>query len=102
MKDLELAIKELIENIYNCKYKGLIRVSETTYDHPECRSPIHLGYQVEIGLNKDEKPIVLAIDGNEQDFLNFIKSELKKNRYNFVDFFTAERLYFNVGCCEQE
>ena len=100
MKDLELAIKELIEDIYNCKYKGLIRVSEITRDHP--KGPTHLGYQVEIGLNKDEKPIVLAIDGNKQDFLNFIKSELKKNRYNFVDFFTAERLYFNVGCCEQE
>lgn len=101
MKDLELAIKELIEQMYDCKYKGSIKVSELMHEDPNYWSPVHAGYKVEIGLNKQEKPIELAIDGNKQQFLDFVKSELKKNRYNYIEFFDAERLYFSVGCCEQ-
>lgn len=101
MKDLEEAIKEIIEQTYDCKYTGMLKVYETFQDDPKYKNPIHLGYKVEIGLNKDERPVELAMDGNKKQFLNFIKKEIKNNRYNFVDFFKADRLYFSVGCCEE-
>lgn len=101
-KDLELVIRDYIEELYKCKYVGLLRVNETFQQVPEFLNPIHLGYELELCLNKDEKPIRLAIDGNEKQFLQFIKQELKNNRYHCVDFFKATREYFSVGCCEKE
>lgn len=99
MKDLEEQVRSIIEETYQCKYTGKIGVQEIVQDYPEQE---HLGYKVDIYLNKQETPVGLSFMGDKKEFLDFLKKELKSNRYNFVDFFTAERIYFSVGCCEEQ
>ena len=60
-KDLELAVRNLIETIYEAKYNRLLSVVEThTFDGR------HLGYKLILSLNKDEKPVELAMEGNKE------------------------------------
>ena len=96
MKDLESAVRELIETIYEVKYTRPLYVKELKRWNGE-----HLGYKLILPLNKDEKPIELAMEGNKDQFLDFIKDELKHNGYNRVKFYTAYRIYFSHGCCEK-
>lgn len=103
-KDLELAVRDIIERLYNVEYIGRLKVSETFYKipgHPEGKDH-HLGFKLELGLNKDECPVSLACDGTIEQFLKFIYNELKNNRYHYTDYFTANKLYFNRGCCEEK
>ena len=96
-KDLELAVRNLIEKIYEAKYNRLLTVEETkTWDGR------HLGYKLVLSLNKDEKPVELAMEGNKEQFLKFVEDELRHNCYNHVKFYTARRIYFSHGCCEEQ
>jgi hypothetical protein len=95
-KDLESAVRKLIEDIYEAKYNRLLTVKETFNWAGK-----HLGYKLSLSLNKDERPIELAMEGNEEQFLKFIENELRHNCYNHVKFYTAKRIYFSHGCCEK-
>jgi hypothetical protein len=61
MKELENEILCLIEKIYHKKYVGKIKVSE-----------LENGFQLALGLNQEEKPLVIAADMSKEDFLSFI------------------------------
>ena len=99
-KDLELAIRKLIEDLYNVEYRGIIKVKELFTDVPYSK-PQHRGYKMSLGPNKMEKPIELACDGDECVILDFIAKELTKNRYDYIEYFTAEKIYFSRGCCKK-
>jgi len=60
MKDLESAVRKLIEDIYEAEYNRLLSVVETKTWNGK-----HLGYKLILSLNKDEKPIELAMEGNK-------------------------------------
>ena len=97
MKDLESAVRKLIEDIYEAEYNRLLSVVETKTWNGK-----HLGYKLILSLNKDEKPIELAMEGNKDQFLKFVENELRHNCYNHVKFYTAQRIYFSHGCCEEQ
>lgn len=92
MKELEQAILELIRRIYCKEYIGRIKVIET-FDNNE-----HLGYRLELGLNKDERPLSIAFEGSEKEFLSFIEKELKTRNLDAVEYFTAIQLYNTDEC----
>ncbi len=98
MKDLEIAINKLIEEIYCKKYIGRLKVTETFTEHPVLRTKEHTGYNLELGLNKDLQPVTLAFQGTKEEFLKFIEKELRHNNYDKVKFFTGQKLYFNNDC----
>lgn len=87
-KELEQAILELISTIYCKEYIGRIAVIETFTDDKE-----HLGYLLKLGLNKDEKPLAIAWEGSKEDYLPFIKEELKRLGLDLTKYFTAIQLY---------
>lgn len=85
--DLELAILELIRTIYCKDYTGRIKVTET-FDGDQ-----HLGYILNLGLNKDERPLSIACECSKEDFIPFIKEELLKRHLELTEYFTAIQLY---------
>jgi len=101
MKDLEQAVRKIIEEIYCAKYKGILRVEETFTDSHHNLPKCHLGYRLILGLNKDHAPVSLTMTGNKEQFLKFIKKELRHSHFDHVSYFTAEKMYFNNGCCER-
>lgn len=90
--DIEQAIRDLIKRIYCREYQGRLKVYETTYKFPG-EEPIHVGYRMDLGLNKDEKPLSIACDGTAEEFIEFIENELKSRSLARTKYFTAIQLY---------
>lgn len=86
-QDIEQAIRDLIKSLYCVEYQGVLRVYETTYKFPGA------GYRMDLGLNKDEKPLSIACDGTAEEFLKFIEKELKERSLVRTKYFTAIQLY---------
>lgn len=96
--DIEQAIRDLIKNLYCKEYQGVLKVHETTYKFPG-EPPEHVGYRLDLGLNKDEKPLSIACDGTAEEFLKFIENELKERSLIRTKYFTAIQLYdYKDGC----
>ena len=89
-KDLELAVLDMIKNLYECEYVGKIKVKETKR-----------GYLLELGLGKNDVPYTLAFDGNEECFLKYLKNELREANLHFPQYSELKKLYFTNGCCER-
>lgn len=86
-KELEAAIREIIETEYNCISNKRIVVSES------CDDDGPFGYVAKIELTTIDKPISLAMGTTDQDkFLDFIRKEIRYGSYNSVDFYTGYRL----------
>lgn len=91
-QDIERAIRDLIKSLYCVEYQGVLRVYETTYKFPG-EEPKHVGYRMNLGLNKDEKPLSIACDGTAEEFIAFIEKELKERSLSRTKYFTAIQLY---------
>ena len=48
---------------------------------------------MDLGLNKDEKPLSIACDGTAEEFIEFIENELKSRSLTRTKYFTAIQLY---------
>ncbi len=82
MNNLELAILDLIEKYYKCKYVGGLSVTKLGTG-PE-------GYKLVLDLgNPDIRPIMIAADLNAEDFLKFIEKELISRQLIKAQFFTG-------------
>ena len=99
-KDLESAVIKLLEETYGKRYNGRVRVEELL-SYPPYGPPEHRGYKLGLYF-RDFKPVQIARDGDWDDFMKFLKEEFRKNSYDIVKYFTAERLYFSRGCCDGE
>lgn len=71
---------------------GLIKVRETFSSFP-LEQQTHLGYELDLGLNKDERPLSIAAEGSADDFLKTIEKELKERSLDRTKYFTAIQLY---------
>lgn len=97
-QDIEQVIRDLIKNLYCAEYRGVLKVYETTYKFPG-EEPEHVGYRMDLGLNKDEKPLSIACDGTAEEFIEFIKKELGERSLIRTKYFTAIQLYnYEDGC----
>lgn len=94
MKDLEVAIREIIKRLYCAEYCGCIKVVEIkdcirdeccpTYDKTKV-----IGYELILGLHTPEKPLRIAISGTKEEFIKYIAKELKSRKLNIVKYFTG-------------
>jgi hypothetical protein len=82
MKELENEIICLIEKIYHKKYVGKIKVSE-----------LENGFQLTLGLNQEEKPLVIAADMSKEDFLSFIEKELHERHLHTTKYYKGVKSY---------
>ena len=82
------ALLSLIEQIYNKKYVGTIKVSRL--------QPI--GWRVRLGMNNNDKPIIIAAELSDKMFLKFFKKELLDRNWDLVQFFLGYKTNPDKGC----
>ena len=94
MQDLEVAILELIKRIYCAEYHGCITVREIKDCICNTCCPNYeftqvVGYELILGMHTPEKPLRLAINGTQEQFLKFIAKELRSRKLNLAKYFTG-------------
>ena len=92
VQELEQAIRDMFTELYCKEYTGRLSVVETFSTFPG-EDPVHLGYIVKIGLNKDERPIDISKECTAEEFLDFVRQELKDRSFQRTKYFTAIQLY---------
>lgn len=87
---LEEEVRIVIENMYQAKYVGTLEV--TTLGE-------QAGYKLRLGMNKDERPLYIAFEGDKDGFIKYLKEELRTRRLDETKFFRGEKLYkINEEC----
>ena len=81
--ELKQTILCLIEQLYNKKYIGKLWIKNLT--------PI--GYQIKFGINNDDKPLVISAELPEDEFIKFMKNELRERRLDYVKYFIGVKTY---------
>lgn len=89
-QDIEQAILEAVQDIYHKKYIGRLEVRE-----------LSCGYQLLMWFNKPETPISISADGSAQDFIKFIRKELRERHFDLVQYFTGYK-YEPEDICNQD
>lgn len=75
---IEQAILEAVQDIYHRKYVGKIKVEE-----------LSKGFKVSLWFNKPEAPISISGEYSAEDFIKYIKKELKERHFEIVQYFTG-------------
>lgn len=80
-QELEAAILENVQAIYNRKYVGKLKVQHLAN-----------GYQLKMWLNHPETPLVIAAELSDQEFLKFVEKELHVRHLEMTDYFTGYKI----------
>lgn len=83
VQELEQVIHEYILDIYHEKYIGKMNILKI--------NPI--GYKVELSLSTPNKPLVIYAELEDEDFLKFIRNELKAKRFNLINYGQLQLTY---------
>lgn len=75
-QELEQVTQEYLLDIYKVKYIGKLTVKKLT----------PFGYQVSLGMNTPECPIVIYAELKDKEFLRFLKEELRSRRLDMVSY----------------
>lgn len=81
-------ILQLIEDVYNKKYVGHIKVTKL--------NPI--GWGVRLGMNNDDKPIIIDAELPDDKFLKFFRKELLDRDWDCTKYFMGYKNYPDNGC----
>lgn len=75
IQEIEQAILDMFEKIYEKKYTGKLIVKE-----------LPTGTQVKLGLNCDEKPVVISADLKDEQFLEFFRKEVQTRHFELTHY----------------
>lgn len=75
-QELEQVIREYIADIYKLEYIGKIFIEKLE----------PTGYSVKLGLDAPHKPSTIYAELEDNEFLKFLKQEIKNRRFNLVDY----------------
>ena len=84
-------INEVTENCYIGKLKVLVTKPERQCGEPTCRPINDAIYELYLYLDRFYTPIVLSYEGTEEEFKNFVREEIKKNKYEKIHFYRITR-----------
>jgi len=84
-------INEIIEGKYIGKLKVIVSEPEKVCGEPECRPLNNTIYSLYLYLDRWYTPIILSYEGTKNEFISFIRKELKKNKYEKVHFYKINR-----------
>lgn len=95
MTKLEKEVLEIINEVTENCYKGKLKVLVTYPEIQECDSPCKelndTIYELYLYLDRFYTPIILSYEGTEDEFKDFIRKEIKKNKYEKVHFYKITR-----------
>lgn len=81
--ELSQAIREYMNIIYDAEFIGRIKIEDL--------DPV--GYKVSFYLDSPEHPFVLIADLPDEEFLPFIKEELRKSKLVKTKYYKTIKLY---------
>lgn len=84
--ELKQQILDYIQEIYKVNFIGKLKIQNLD---PE-------GYKVSFYFDKSENPVVLIADLPDEEFLKFIKEELRKSKFHKVKYYTAIKIPHNL------
>ena len=84
MTEIESEIKEIIEEVVDGKYIGKLKV----VTEPINDSTL---WMLLLYLDLEMTPMILAYEGNEMEFKDFIRSEMKARKLQTVKFWKANQ-----------
>ena len=79
----EQVILDAIEEVYNKRYVGTLKVTKIK----------PFGYNVRLGMNNDDKPINISAQLEGEKFLKFFKEELRNRSWNHIKWFLGYKVY---------
>lgn len=94
-KELEQVILDCLEDIYNAKYIGKLKV--------EIR---HGGYLISLGLETSEAPYTIYTELDGEALIKFLKQDFRNRRMNPNNWGYIQRTYLsscnnvNKKCCD--
>lgn len=95
MTKLEKEVLEIINEVTENCYKGKLKVLVTYPEINKCDSPCKelndTIYELYLYLDRFYTPIILSYEGTEDEFKDFIRKEIKKNKYEKVHFYKINR-----------
>lgn len=84
-------INEVTENCYTGKLKVLVTPPERHRCDSDCTPINDTIYELYLYLDRWHTPIVLSYEGSKDEFKQFIRDEIKKNKYEKVHFYKITR-----------
>ena len=84
-------INEVTENCYIGKLKVLVTPPERNRCDSGCLPTNDTIYALYLYLDRWRTPIVLSYEGTEDEFKQFVRDEIKKNKYEKIHFYKITR-----------
>lgn len=72
-----------MRDLYNTEFVGNIKIEDL--------DPV--GYKVSFNFNNSENPLVIISDLPDEEFLPFIKEEIRKRKFQRTKYYTASKVY---------
>lgn len=95
MTEIENQIKEIIEEVVNGKYIGKLRV----ISEPINNSTL---WMLLLYLDLEITPMVLAYEGNVDEFKEFIRKEMKTRKLQTVKFWKATQEFMSQNMSDYD
>jgi len=90
MTKLEQEILDIIDETICGKYIGPLKVN-IYKDNPECgdscRETYPTIYELRLYLDRYFTPVILSYEGNEEEFKDFVREEIRKRKLENTKFF---------------
>ena len=90
--ELKQVILDYIRELYKCEYVGEIKIEDL--------DPV--GYKVSFYLDHSENPLVIMSDLPDDEFLIFIKEELRKRKLHKTSYYKCYKLPPEKICDERK
>lgn len=94
-QELEAAVLCIIEKAYEAKYIGKIKIKDIL----DC-SGKNVGYKLILGLNNDERPLTMQIEGTPEQFLKYIEKELRNRHLHYTAFYKGYQVPIVDDCID--
>ena len=90
--DLKQAILDCIRQLYKMEFIGEIKIEDL--------DPV--GYKVSLNLDRSENPLVLIADLPDEEFLDFIREEIRSRKLHKVKHYLATKVPGNtINICNE-
>lgn len=102
--ELKQAILEYIRDLYKVEYVGGLKVESLNNDEfkVDDSNEEAVGYRVSFNLDKSENPLVIMADLPAEEFLPFIKEELRKRKLHKAEHYYCTKLPpITQNCCNE-
>lgn len=91
MTEIEKQIKEIIEEVVDGKYIGKLRVATEPINDSTL-------WMLLLYLDLEMTPMILAYEGTEEEFKEFIRKEIKTRKLQTVKFWKTNLEYIGQNC----